>query len=118
VVTRNAAVRWCAHRQADWVTLSTGEVVATVCVECLAALPADYIARQVARAEREAFCEHSETTELTTLSDPTPVIVCRACDFTEAMAEAMTEALADPSRVPVVLQVPDPGMVQFIRFPS
>jgi hypothetical protein len=48
----------CRHQQAEPVALVTGEIVATICIECLSGLPADYIDKQRSTAERQAYCEH------------------------------------------------------------
>lgn len=57
-VSIRMALEGCTHDQAEPVVLSTGEVVACVCVACIEALPADWIANQYRRAEREAWCTH------------------------------------------------------------
>lgn len=47
-----ADLKRCRHPQAEPVILTTGELVACVCIGCYHQLPADYIAFQ---------CDHSET---------------------------------------------------------
>lgn len=54
----------CAHRQAEPVTLTTGEVVACACVECLHALPIGYVDQQRASAHGRALCPHEDREEL------------------------------------------------------
>ena len=57
-------LRRCQHPQAEPVILSTGELVACVCIGCYQPLPADYIGQQVEQAQRKAFCTHAETMEI------------------------------------------------------
>jgi hypothetical protein len=56
----------CGHQQAEPVVLLTGEIIATICIECLIALPADYIDRQRITAERKARCAHEHVDEIVT----------------------------------------------------
>ena len=69
----------CAHRQAEPVTLSTGETVACVCIECFDSLPPNRILDQRDRAEVEAFCEHDDTVELTMFGSAKREFNCIAC---------------------------------------
>lgn len=69
----------CAHRQAELVVLSTGETVASICIECFESLASNYIGNQRERAEREAFCEHLETVELTTFGSAKRTFTCIDC---------------------------------------
>lgn len=74
-----AGLAGCTHRQAEPVILSTGEVVACVCIDCFGSLPADRIDDQHERAEREAFCEHPDTVELTTFGSAKRSYTCIDC---------------------------------------
>jgi hypothetical protein len=79
VVGVTAVAARCAHRQAEPVVLSTGEVVASVCIECYAPLSADYIDSQRERAERTAFCEHDEKAEITMFGEAKRSYICIDC---------------------------------------
>lgn len=99
----------CPHRQAEPVVLITGETVATVCVECLTPLPADYIDKQLHKAARVAFCEHQETIGIGTWSQSEPWRMCQDCDgFLDELLDAMTRPLVDPewaaAVVPLVIR--------------
>lgn len=69
----------CAHRQAEPVVLSTGEIVACVCIECLDPLSAGYVEDQRERAEQAAFCRHDETVELTMFGSAKRSFMCVDC---------------------------------------
>lgn len=73
------ALGGCRHTQAEPVMLSTGELVASVCVSCLSALPADWISNQAEKAHREAFCEHAEWIEMPELGRVEVDAICRDC---------------------------------------
>lgn len=72
-------VRRCQHPQAEPVILSTGELVACVCVTCFNPLPADYIERQAERAHLEAHCTHSNTVEITAFGEANRRYTCIGC---------------------------------------
>lgn len=72
---------YCAHRQAEPVILSTGEVVACVCVACYAQLPARYIRDQYDKALLYAYCKHKDRVDLAELGKE-PVNwdqICQGC---------------------------------------
>lgn len=76
----------CLHRQAEPVELTTGEIVACVCIECLQPLPADHIARQIrdawdeARRERlRKTCPHTESVEIITFGMAEAEHMCLWC---------------------------------------
>ena len=69
----------CVHRQAEPVTLTSGEQVACICIECFQQLPADYITGQMLRAELEAYCAHFETIEFTKFGDSCRSYQCLHC---------------------------------------
>ena len=75
----SAVATRCAHRQAEPVVLSTGETVASICIECFESLASDYIGNQRERAEREAFCEHLDTWELTAFGSAKRSFNCIDC---------------------------------------
>lgn len=73
------ALGGCAHNQAEPVILSTGELVACVCISCLRALPFDWITNQVSRGHREAFCAHQEWIEMPMFGRVEVDATCRDC---------------------------------------
>lgn len=48
----------CRHQQAEPVVLSTGELVACVCIWCWEQLPPGYIAGQIELCLKQAYCPH------------------------------------------------------------
>lgn len=69
----------CSHRQAEPVVLSTGELVACVCIACLAALSADWIDNQRERAVRIAYCDHGDQIEITQFGQAVRQYLCNGC---------------------------------------
>jgi hypothetical protein len=69
----------CPHSQAEPVVLSTGELVACVCIACLCALPFDWIQDQRTRAERHARCEHDDEVDITAFGKVLTMLVCTIC---------------------------------------
>lgn len=53
-----ADLQRCRHPQAEPVILSTGELVACVCIGCYQQLSASYIKDQADDAHRLAYCSH------------------------------------------------------------
>lgn len=76
---RPQRVSGCAHQQAEPVILSTGELVACVCINCYAQLPDTYIVTQRTRAEREAHCQHADLVEMTKLGQAERSYLCVEC---------------------------------------
>jgi hypothetical protein len=71
--------RSCVHRQAEPVTLSSGEQVACICIKCWEQLPATYIAGQRERAEREAYCRHENDIDITMFGQVGQTFTCADC---------------------------------------
>jgi hypothetical protein len=74
-----ADLRRCRHPQAEPVVLTTGELVACVCIGCYQQLPADYIERQATEAHVEAYCLHKDSVEVTRFGSRDRTYACRDC---------------------------------------
>lgn len=70
-----ADLKRCRHPQAEPVILTTGELVACVCIGCYQPLPADYIESQAEQAQREAYCTHRSLRS----HDWHRILVCDGC---------------------------------------
>lgn len=77
--TLAADLRRCRHPQAEPVILSTGELVACVCIGCYHQLPADYIGGQVEQAQREAYCTHDDEVDITGFGQVEHTHTCTGC---------------------------------------
>ena len=101
----------CRHVQAEPVVLSTGETVACVCIWCFEPLPADYIARQAALCEREAYCAHGTLISVNA-EGMTSWEFCADCqtnkdEFVAELLMAMTKPIderAFSAIVPIILR--------------
>lgn len=69
----------CRHPQAEPVILSTGELVACVCITCLERLVAHYIRVQYRDAEREAYCTHDHELDITGFGQAELTLICSRC---------------------------------------
>lgn len=78
-VTLVRDLRRCQHPQAEPVILSTGELVACVCIGCFGPLPADYIERQAETAHLKAYCVHEDSVEITAFGSRDRTHACRVC---------------------------------------
>jgi hypothetical protein len=74
-----AGLMRCRHPQAEPVILSTGELVACVCIGCYQQLPAEYIDWQRDRSNLEAYCPHRDKVEVTGFNKADREFICRAC---------------------------------------
>lgn len=59
--------------------LSTGELVACVCIGCYQQLPAGYIEDQAQQAHRKAYCSHTEVVEVTSFGKANRQYTCTGC---------------------------------------
>ena len=75
-------LRRCHHPQARPVILSTGELVACVCIGCFSPLPADYVERQAEAAHRESYCTHDYEANLRSWNEPYDTLWCTSCGRT------------------------------------
>lgn len=69
----------CRHPQAEPVILTTGELVACVCIGCYQQLAAEYIERQAEQAQREAYCTHEHELSLRSWGQPSDSLICSYC---------------------------------------
>lgn len=69
----------CPHQQAEPVKLSSGELVACICISCFEQLPMAFIQRQKTDAMREAFCKHETRVELVELGSLDVEAMCIGC---------------------------------------
>lgn len=88
----------CWHRQAEPVTLSTGEVVACICIECYQQLSLGYIEDQRKRAEIAANCDHDDWVDITGFGDQYRRYICLYCG---------TAGIADTSSTPHAVGMPE-----------
>lgn len=77
--TFEADLMRCRHPQAEPVILTTGELVACVCIGCYQQLPADYIGWQRDRSYVEAYCTHDDKVEVTAFGKADREYNCTAC---------------------------------------
>lgn len=106
----NTYVSKCRHQQADTVKLSTGEIVACVCIECYVRLVPGYIERQCEEAHRRAFCGHNETFEIRDMAQPNALKkICQDCyddDFTNELIASMVDVIKNPKGAHAVRLIP------------
>jgi hypothetical protein len=69
----------CRHPQAEPVVLTTGELVACVCIGCYQPLPAEYIEDQSTEAQREAYCRHVYEHDITGFDAVEHTMICSHC---------------------------------------